>query len=45
MSTFINTACLYLRIKMIEEEGTIQIAWVLLYIEREIAKVKEYLAG
>jgi len=32
MSTFINIACLYLRIKMTEEEGTIKIAWVLLYV-------------
>jgi len=38
VSIFINVAHLYLRIKITEEEGTTQIAWVLSYIQKGIAE-------
>ena len=38
MSTLINTAHLYLRMKMTGEEGTTQIAWVLSYVQGGIAE-------
>jgi len=33
VSTFINMACLYIRMKMIEEVATTQVAWVLSYVQ------------
>jgi len=38
MSTFINTAHLYIRIKMAEEAVATQVAWVLLYMQGGIAE-------
>jgi len=38
VSTFINTARLYIRIKMMEEAAATQVAWVLSYIQRGIAE-------
>jgi len=32
VSAFINAACLYIRMKMMEEATTTQVAWVLLYV-------------
>jgi len=32
VSMFINTACLYIRMKMAEEAAVTQVAWVLLYV-------------
>jgi len=32
VSTFVNTAHLYIRMKMAEEAAAIQVAWVLLYV-------------
>ena len=39
MSAFVNAACLYIRIKIMEEVATIQVAWVLSYIQEGIAEV------
>ena len=39
VSAFINTACLYIRIKMTEKAATTQIAWVLSYIQEGVAEV------
>jgi len=36
---FINAAHLYLRMKMTEKEGTIQVVWVLSYVQERIAEV------
>jgi len=33
VSTFINIACIYIRMKMTEEATTTQVAWVLLYVQ------------
>jgi len=33
VSAFINTACLYIRMKMTEEAATTQVAWVLSYVQ------------
>jgi len=38
VSTFINTAYLYIRMKMTEEAPTTQVAWVLLYMQGEVAE-------
>ena len=39
VSIFINAAHLYIRMKMMEEVAATQVAWVLLYIQGEIAEV------
>jgi len=39
VSTFVNTAQLYIRMKMTEEVGAIQVAWVLSYMQGGIAEV------
>jgi len=39
VSTFINVARIYIRMKMTEEAATTQVAWVLSYVQREIAEV------
>jgi len=39
VSTFINAACLYLRIKMNREAATTQIAWVLSYVQGGVVEV------
>jgi len=39
VSTFVNVARLYIRMKMTEEVGATQVAWVLLYVQGEIAEV------
>jgi len=39
VSTFVNTTQLYIRIKMTEEVGAIQVAWVLSYMQGGIAEV------
>jgi len=38
VSAFINAACMYIRIKMTEEAAMTQVAWVLLYVQREVAE-------
>ena len=38
VSTFINAACIYIRMKMTEEVATIQVAWVLSYVQGGIAE-------
>ena len=38
MSAFVNTACLYIRIKIIEEVAATQVAWVLSYVQKGIAE-------
>ena len=38
VSTFINMACLYIRIKMTEEAAATQVAWVLSYVQEGIAE-------
>jgi len=32
VSTFVNVACLYIRMKMTEETAATQVAWVLSYV-------------
>jgi len=39
VSTFVNVACLYIRIKMTEEAAATQVAWVLSYVQRGIVEV------
>ena len=39
VSMFVNIAYLYIRMKMMEEVAATQVAWVLLYIQGEIAEV------
>ena len=39
VSTFVNAAQLYIRMKMTEEVGAIQVAWVLSYMQGGIAEV------
>jgi len=39
VSMFVNTAQLYIRMKMTEEVGAIQVAWVLSYMQGGIAEV------
>jgi len=39
VSMFINTAHLYIRMKMTEEAATIQVAWVLSYVQGGVAEV------
>jgi len=39
MSAFINAARLYIRMKMTEEVAMTQVAWVLSYVQGEIAEV------
>ena len=38
VSMFINAVYLYLRMKMMEEVATTQIAWVLSYVQERVAK-------
>jgi len=38
MSAFVNTACLYIRMKMTEEVAVTQVAWVLSYVQGGIAE-------
>jgi len=38
MSTFINAACIYIRIKMTEEAAMTQVVWVLSYVQGGIAE-------
>jgi len=38
VSTFINAACLYIRMKMTEETATTQVAWILSYVQGGIAE-------
>jgi len=38
VSTFVNAACLYIRMKMTEEAAATQVAWVLSYMQRGIAE-------
>jgi len=38
VSTFINMACLYIRMKITEEAAATQVAWVLLYMQGGIAE-------
>ena len=38
VSTFVNMACLYIRIKMTEETAATQVAWVLSYVQGGIAE-------
>ena len=38
VSTFVNAACLYIRMKMIEEAAATQVAWVLSYVQGRIAE-------
>ena len=38
MSTFVNVACLYIRMKMTEEAAVTQVAWVLSYVQGGIAE-------
>jgi len=38
VSTFVNTAHLYIRMKMTEEVAMIQMAWVLSYVQGGIAE-------
>jgi len=38
VSAFINAACLYIRMKMMEEVATTQVAWVLSYMQGGVAE-------
>ena len=38
MSTFINVACLYIRMKITEEVAATQVAWILSYVQGGIAE-------
>ena len=38
VSTSVNVACLYIRMKMTEETAATQVAWVLSYVQGEIAE-------
>jgi len=38
VSTFVNAAHLYIRIKMMEEAAVTQVAWVLSYVQGGIAE-------
>jgi len=38
VSAFINTARLYLRMKMMDEVATTQVAWILLYVQGGVAE-------
>ena len=38
VSAFINAACLYLRIKMMDEAATTQVVWVLSYVQGGVAE-------
>jgi len=38
VSVFVNVACLYIKIKMMEEIAAIQVAWVLSYVQGGIAE-------
>ena len=39
MSAFVNAACLYIRMKMMEEAAATQVVWVLSYVQEGIAEV------
>ena len=38
VSVFVNIACLYIRMKIMEEVATTQVAWVLSYVQGGIAE-------
>ena len=38
VSAFVNTACLYIRMKMTEEAAATQVAWVLSYVQGGITE-------
>ena len=38
ISTFVNVACSYIRMKIAEEEAAIQVAWVLSYVQGGVAE-------
>jgi len=38
VSMFINIACIYIRMKMMEEAATTQVAWVLPYVQEGVAE-------
>jgi len=38
VSAFINMACIYIRMKMMEEAATTQVAWVLSYVQGGVAE-------
>ena len=38
VSVFVNVACLYIRIKIMEEVAITQVAWVLSYVQGEIVE-------
>jgi len=39
VSVFVNAACLYIRMKMMEEAAATQVAWVLSYVQGGIAEI------
>ena len=39
VSVFVNVACLYIRIKIMEEVAITQVAWVLSYVQEGIVEV------
>ena len=39
VSAFINAARIYIRMKMMEEAATTQVAWVLFYMQEGVAEV------
>ena len=41
VSVFINTACLYLSMKMIEESEATKIAWILSYVQGKVVEVQK----
>ena len=41
VSTFVNVACLYIRMKITEEAAATQVAWVLSYVQGEIAEAQK----
>jgi len=38
VSVFVNIACLYIKMKIMEEVATTQVAWVLSYVQGGIAE-------
>ena len=38
VGVFVNVACLYIRIKIMEEVAITQVAWVLSYVQGEIVE-------
>jgi len=39
VSTFVNAACLHIRMKIAEEAAATQVAWVLSYVQEGVAEV------